>query len=131
MGVPDREYGQRLAAFLVLYPGERLDADMVREYVRRGMARFSVPRDVHFVAELPRNATGKVIRRYLNSGAPGRDPVQSPPGQGWPGPEQGRLAPEQGRLAPEQGRGRPGPDGFRPTPRRAGPDETVVLPRIE
>jgi acyl-CoA synthetase (AMP-forming)/AMP-acid ligase II len=67
VGVPDREYGQRLAAWIVLYPGEYLDAEAVREYVRRSMARFSVPREVYFVAELPRNATGKVIRRYLNA----------------------------------------------------------------
>jgi acyl-CoA synthetase (AMP-forming)/AMP-acid ligase II len=67
VGVPDREYGQRLAAWIVLYPGEQLDTEAVREYVRRSMARFSVPREVYFVAELPRNATGKVIRRYLNA----------------------------------------------------------------
>jgi acyl-CoA synthetase (AMP-forming)/AMP-acid ligase II len=67
VGVPDREYGQRLAAWIVLYPGEQLDTEAVREYVRRNMARFSVPREVYFVAELPRNATGKVIRRYLNA----------------------------------------------------------------
>jgi acyl-CoA synthetase (AMP-forming)/AMP-acid ligase II len=67
VGVPDREYGQRLAAWIVLFPGEQLDGEAVREYVRRSMARFSVPREVYFVAELPRNATGKVIRRYLNA----------------------------------------------------------------
>ena len=67
IGAPDREWGQRLAAYIVLYPGEYLDADGVREYVRRGMARFSVPREVHFVADLPRNATGKVVRRQLRT----------------------------------------------------------------
>lgn len=66
VGVPDREYGQRLAAWIALYPGEQLDSEAVREYVRRAMARFSVPRDVYFVAELPRNATGKIMRRLLN-----------------------------------------------------------------
>ena len=66
VGVPDREWGQRLAAWIVLYPGEHVDAEAIREYVRRGMARFSVPREVHFVPELPRNATGKVMRRFLN-----------------------------------------------------------------
>jgi acyl-CoA synthetase (AMP-forming)/AMP-acid ligase II len=67
VGVPDREYGQRLAAWISLYPGEHLDTEAVREYVRRGMARFSVPRDVYFVGELPRNATGKIMRRYLTA----------------------------------------------------------------
>ena len=49
IGVPDPEYGQRLSAFLALHPGETLDPDAVREYVRRYLARFSVPRDVIFV----------------------------------------------------------------------------------
>ncbi|MDI5943356.1 AMP-binding protein, partial [Micromonospora sp. DH15] len=44
IGVPDDEYGQRLAAFLALHPGETLDPEAVREYVRHYLARFSVPR---------------------------------------------------------------------------------------
>jgi acyl-CoA synthetase (AMP-forming)/AMP-acid ligase II len=65
VGVPDAEFGHRLAAFVVLHPGQELDAGEVREYVRHYLARFSVPRDVHFVSELPRTATGKVIPRLL------------------------------------------------------------------
>ncbi|GAB3819045.1 AMP-binding protein [Micromonospora zhanjiangensis] len=65
IGVPDHEYGQRLAAYLVLHPGEQLDAEAVREYVRRYRARFSVPRDVIFLPFLPRNATGKIVARDL------------------------------------------------------------------
>jgi acyl-CoA synthetase (AMP-forming)/AMP-acid ligase II len=64
-GVPDAEYGQRLAAWIALHPGGRLDADAVREYVRHRLARFSVPRHVYFVDALPRNATGKVVHRNL------------------------------------------------------------------
>ena len=44
---------------------ERLDQEAVREYVRRHRARFCVPRDVVFLAALPRNATGKVQTRDL------------------------------------------------------------------
>ncbi|MFI6065512.1 AMP-binding protein [Micromonospora sp. NPDC051227] len=65
IGVPDPEYGQRLSAFLALHPGETLDPEAVREYVRHFLARFSVPRDVIFVKYLPRNATGKVLTREL------------------------------------------------------------------
>ncbi|GAA4714098.1 AMP-binding protein [Phytohabitans rumicis] len=65
IGVPDPEYGQRLAAYLALHPGETLDADAVREYVRRYRARYSVPRDVVFLPYLPRNATGKIVTRNL------------------------------------------------------------------
>ncbi|GIH09862.1 fatty-acyl-CoA synthase [Rhizocola hellebori] len=67
IGVPDADFGQRLAAYLVLHPGQRLEADEVREYVRHYLARFSVPRDVLFLEELPRTATGKVIPRVLRS----------------------------------------------------------------
>lgn len=64
-GVDDHEFGQRLAAYLVLRPGETLDGEAVREYVRHRLARYYVPREVVFLAELPRNATGKVVVRDL------------------------------------------------------------------
>ncbi|WP_436529612.1 AMP-binding protein [Actinoplanes sp. HUAS TT8] len=65
IGVPDQEYGQRLAAYLVLRDEETLDPEAVREHVRHHRARFSVPRDVIFLDALPRNATGKVVTRDL------------------------------------------------------------------
>ena len=67
VGVPDDEWGQRLAAYVVLRPGARLEAAAVREYVHEHVARYAVPRDVHFIAELPRNATGKVVHRWLTA----------------------------------------------------------------
>ena len=39
--------------------------DEVREHVKRNLARFKIPRDVHFLDELPRNPTGKVLKRAL------------------------------------------------------------------
>jgi acyl-CoA synthetase (AMP-forming)/AMP-acid ligase II len=65
IGVPDDAYGQRLAAYLVLHPGSRWDADAVRDHVRQFRARFCVPRDVIFLDALPRNATGKVMKHRL------------------------------------------------------------------
>lgn len=65
IGVPDAEYGQRLAAYLVLRDGATLHPDTVREHVRLHRARFCVPRDVLFLHALPRNATGKVVTREL------------------------------------------------------------------
>ncbi|MFD6272232.1 AMP-binding protein [Nocardia asteroides] len=64
-GVSDREFGQRLAAFLVKHEGSSLDSDMVRTYVRNRLSRFSVPRDVTFLNSLPRGETGKVLKRLL------------------------------------------------------------------
>ncbi|WP_236788943.1 acyl-CoA synthetase [Amycolatopsis sp. GM8] len=68
IGVPDAQFGQRLKAFIVRADGSRLDADVVREYVKSNLARYKVPRDVEFLAQLPRNATGKVLRNVLEQG---------------------------------------------------------------
>ena len=67
IGVPDQQYGQRLRAFVVLKEGATLTEDQVREHVRDNLARFKVPRDVVFVDILPRNATGKVLKRELRA----------------------------------------------------------------
>jgi fatty-acyl-CoA synthase len=63
VGVDDAEFGRRLAAFVV--SREDLDADKVRSYVRAHLARHKIPRDVVFVTQLPRNETGKVLRKQL------------------------------------------------------------------
>jgi fatty-acyl-CoA synthase len=65
VGVPDPDFGQRLAAFVVTRPGSDLDADAIRKLVAGRLARHKVPRDVTFVAELPRTTTGKLLRREL------------------------------------------------------------------
>jgi fatty-acyl-CoA synthase len=65
IGVADPDFGQRLRAFVVPAPGATLDADEMRDHVRVNLARYKVPRDVVFLDELPRNATGKVLRKTL------------------------------------------------------------------
>ncbi|MFC9254099.1 acyl-CoA synthetase [Amycolatopsis thailandensis] len=66
VGVEDPEFGQRLKAFVVRAEKSDLDVDGVREYVKANLARYKVPRDVEFLDELPRNATGKVLRNKLH-----------------------------------------------------------------
>ncbi len=70
IGVDDEKFGQRLAAYVVLNEGSSLDADGVRALVKDKLSRFSVPRDVMFLDELPRNPTGKVLARELPKPAP-------------------------------------------------------------
>ncbi len=65
IGVPDDDFGQRLAAFVALSPGQEFSADEVKEHVRAHRARHCIPREVVFVDELPRNATGKILNREL------------------------------------------------------------------
>jgi acyl-CoA synthetase (AMP-forming)/AMP-acid ligase II len=67
VGVDDEEYGQRLAAYLVLESGATVDADAVRDHVKNHLARFASPRDVEFLDELPRNNTGKVVKSELGA----------------------------------------------------------------
>lgn len=65
IGVPDERFGQRLRAFVVLNDGAELTEDEVKAYVAQNLARYKTPRDVVFVDELPRNPTGKVLKRKL------------------------------------------------------------------
>lgn len=67
VGVPDADFGQRLAAFVVIAPGSPITAEDVRQVVRTRLARHAVPREVTFLDELPRNAAGKVLAGVLRS----------------------------------------------------------------
>ncbi len=66
IGVDDAEFGKRLRAFVVPEPGVTPDADEIKAYVKGNLARYKVPRDVVFLDELPRNTTGKLLRRVLS-----------------------------------------------------------------
>jgi acyl-CoA synthetase (AMP-forming)/AMP-acid ligase II len=65
VGVADDEFGQRLKAVVVARPGADLDPETVQQHVRDNLARFKVPREVVFTDALPRNDTGKILKRDL------------------------------------------------------------------
>jgi fatty-acyl-CoA synthase len=65
IGLPDEKWGERPAAIVVLKPGMRLDAGAVIAACGERLARFKVPKEVHFVEVLPRNPSGKVLKRVL------------------------------------------------------------------
>ncbi|MFK8023002.1 MAG: AMP-binding protein, partial [Ilumatobacter sp.] len=65
VGVDDESLGQRLVAHLVVRDGATLSAATVKKYVSKTLARHKTPRDVHFLDELPRTATGKLRRNQL------------------------------------------------------------------
>ncbi|HEY5853957.1 MAG TPA: acyl-CoA synthetase [Aldersonia sp.] len=65
IGVDDPAFGKRLRAFVVPAPDAARDEREIKDYVKANLARYKVPRDVVFIDELPRNATGKVLRNKL------------------------------------------------------------------
>jgi acyl-CoA synthetase (AMP-forming)/AMP-acid ligase II len=65
IGVDDEKFGQALKAFVAKRDGAQLSEDEVKQLVKSNLAGFKVPREVEFVDELPRNATGKVVKREL------------------------------------------------------------------
>jgi acyl-CoA synthetase (AMP-forming)/AMP-acid ligase II len=69
IGVEDEKFGQRLKAFVVTTGTTELSEDEVKTYVKEHLARYKVPREVQFLDELPRNATGKVVKRELQQDA--------------------------------------------------------------
>ncbi len=64
IGVDDEEWGQRLKAFVVT-EGAGMSEDDVKQVVKDNLARYKVPREVEFLDSLPRNSTGKVLKREL------------------------------------------------------------------
>ncbi len=70
VGVDDPEWGKRLRAFVALRPDASLSEDDVKSFVKTNLARYKVPRDVVFVEALPRNPTGKILKRELAAMAP-------------------------------------------------------------
>jgi acyl-CoA synthetase (AMP-forming)/AMP-acid ligase II len=65
IGVEDEQFGQRLKAFVVVTRGAKVGPDELKDHVKANLARYKVPREIEFLDELPRNATGKVLKREL------------------------------------------------------------------
>jgi fatty-acyl-CoA synthase len=65
IGVDDEEWGQRLKAFVVTKGSGAPSEDQIKKHVKSSLAGYKVPREVEFMKELPRNATGKVLKREL------------------------------------------------------------------
>jgi acyl-CoA synthetase (AMP-forming)/AMP-acid ligase II len=67
IGVDDEQYGQRLAAFVVLGPGSSATQETLKQHVRDNLANYKVPREISVLDELPRGSTGKILRAELQS----------------------------------------------------------------
>jgi fatty-acyl-CoA synthase len=65
IGVADAEFGQRLKAFIVLQRDAVADEELLKNYIKQHLARYKMPREFVFLPELPRNITGKVLKKAL------------------------------------------------------------------
>jgi len=65
VGVPDEKWGEKPVAVVALKPGKTASAEEILNFAADKLARFKLPREVHFVEQLPRNATGKVLKTTL------------------------------------------------------------------
>jgi acyl-CoA synthetase (AMP-forming)/AMP-acid ligase II len=79
LGVDDEQYGQRLAAFVVLTTGGSATPEVLKQHVRDNLANYKVPREIVVVDELPRSSTGKILSRELLSLIPGTAQQQPSP----------------------------------------------------
>ncbi len=70
IGVEDEEFGQRLKAFVVVAERAEVSEDELRAHVKAHLASYKAPREFEFIDELPRNATGKVLKRELHERQP-------------------------------------------------------------
>ena len=81
VAVPDARWGEVGAAYVVLRDGCTLDPAVLRHHLEGALARYKIPKHLHLVDELPRNATGKVLRVRLRELAGGPPTPASPPAQ--------------------------------------------------
>src|SRR4051812_15230459 len=73
IGVDDEEFGQRLKAFVVTKGSGGPSEDEIKSKVKSDLARYKVPKEVEFMDELPRNATGKILKKELKEREEGED----------------------------------------------------------
>jgi acyl-CoA synthetase (AMP-forming)/AMP-acid ligase II len=66
IGVEDAEFGQRLKAFVVVAGEAEVTEDELKAHIKANLAAYKAPREIEFVEELPRNATGKILKRELH-----------------------------------------------------------------
>jgi acyl-CoA synthetase (AMP-forming)/AMP-acid ligase II len=75
IGVDDEEFGQRLKAFVVPAEGASPSEEELKAHVKANLASYKTPREIAFLDELPRNATGKVLKRELREPEAGAKPA--------------------------------------------------------
>ena len=65
VGIPDKKWGETVKGFVVLLDSSSLDEEQIISYTRTQIAGYKCPRSINFIPELPRNPSGKILRREL------------------------------------------------------------------
>jgi fatty-acyl-CoA synthase len=65
IGIPDEKWGEVPKAFIVVKPGHELTSEEIQQHCLTKLARYKVPKEIEFINELPRNPSGKVLKRLL------------------------------------------------------------------
>ena len=67
IGLPDKEWGERVAAFIIPKPGRTIVPDQVKAFLKTRLSAYKVPKEYHVVDDLPKSAAGKILKRELKS----------------------------------------------------------------
>ena len=67
IGAPSAQWGEEVTAMVVAAEGARVSAEEIRAFARSRIAGYKCPKRIEFVAEIPRNASGKILRRELRA----------------------------------------------------------------
>ena len=65
IGLPDAEWGEKVTAFIVARPGEKIGSEALRAFLKSRISAFKVPKEFRVVSELPKSPAGKILKRQL------------------------------------------------------------------
>jgi len=65
VGVPDREWGERVTAFITPKPGQKVVSEELKTFLKTRLSPFKVPKEYIILNELPKSPTGKILKREL------------------------------------------------------------------
>jgi long-chain acyl-CoA synthetase len=65
IGLPDKEWGERVAAYIIAKPGKTINTDELKTFLKSRLAPFKVPKEFNIVTEFPLSPTGKILKREL------------------------------------------------------------------
>ena len=69
IGLPDPEWGEKVTAFIVARPGEKINPEALKVFLKSRLSAFKVPKELRVVSGLPKSPAGKILKRRLRKEA--------------------------------------------------------------